>query len=45
MNETTLFIAGVVVSAIVFTGIFLYLMLSFSKFAERTQSGSGELKN
>jgi uncharacterized membrane protein YciS (DUF1049 family) len=44
MSETTLFIAGVVVSAIVFTGLFMYLMLSFSKFAERTQGGTGKLK-
>jgi hypothetical protein len=45
MSETTLFIAGVVVTAIVFTGLFLYLMLTFSKFAERTSGGSGSMKD
>jgi hypothetical protein len=45
VSETTLFIAGIVVSAIVFTGLFLYLMLTFSKFAERTSGGSGDLKS
>lgn len=44
MNDTTLFVAGAVVTAIVFTGLFLYLMLTFSTFAERTRNGSGELK-
>jgi hypothetical protein len=45
MSETTLFIAGAVVTAIVFTGLFLYLMLTFSKFAERTEGGTGRLKD
>jgi uncharacterized membrane protein YciS (DUF1049 family) len=44
MSETTLFIAGAVVTAIVFTGVFLYLMLSFSKLAERSKAGTGDLK-
>jgi hypothetical protein len=45
MSETTLFIAGAVVTAIVFTGLFLYLMLTFSRLSERTSSGTGDLKN
>jgi hypothetical protein len=45
MSETTLFIAGAVVTAIVFTGVFMYLMLSFSKFAERSSGGTGDLKD
>jgi hypothetical protein len=44
MSETTLFIAGIVVSAIVFTGLFVYLMLVFSKSAERAGFGTGEMK-
>lgn len=44
MSETTLFVAGAVVTAVVFTGLFLYLMLSFSKFAERSSGGTGDLK-
>ena len=37
MNETGLFIAGAVVSIIVFTGVFLYAMLSFGKWADRNE--------
>lgn len=44
MSQTTLFIAGAVVSAIVFTGMFIYLMLIFSRSAERTGFGTGDLK-
>jgi hypothetical protein len=44
MSETTLFIAGAVVTAVVFTGMFLYLMLTFSKYAERSSGGTGDLK-
>ena len=36
MNETGLFIAGAIVSIIVFTGVFLYAMLSFGKWEDRT---------
>ncbi|MFZ9628494.1 MAG: hypothetical protein ACO3C1_03995 [Ilumatobacteraceae bacterium] len=35
MTETGLFIAGAVVSLIVFTGGFLYAMFSFGRWAER----------
>jgi hypothetical protein len=45
MSNTTLFIAGAVVTAIVFTGLFLFLMLSFSKLHERDSYGTGRLKN
>jgi hypothetical protein len=45
MSNTTLFIAGLFVTVIVFTGIFIYLMLQFSKFAERENRGTGKLKD
>jgi hypothetical protein len=45
MSQTTLFIAGAVVSAVVFTGLFVYLMLVFSKSAERSGFGTGDLKD
>ena len=35
-----LFIAGTVVTGIVGTGVFLYLMLSFGRWADRTESES-----
>lgn len=35
MTETGLFIAGAVVSAIVFTGAFLYAMFSFTRWGDR----------
>ena len=38
MNETGLFIAGAVVTAIVFTGGFLYAMFSFGRWADRDQA-------
>jgi len=38
MSETGLFIAGVIVSGVVATGGFLYAMLSFGKWADRTDS-------
>lgn len=38
MNETGLFIAGTVVSGIVFTGVFLYAMFSFTRWADRSES-------
>lgn len=37
MNETGLFIAGAAVSIIVFTGVFLYAMFSFGKWADRNE--------
>ena len=40
MSETGLFIAGVIVSGIVGTGGFLYAMMSFGKWADRTESES-----
>jgi hypothetical protein len=36
VNETGLFIAGTIVSGIVFTGGFLYAMLSFGRWADRS---------
>jgi hypothetical protein len=44
MTETALFITGAVITAVAFTGIFLYAMLTFSKFAERENRGTGQLK-
>lgn len=38
MSETGLFIAGAVVSIIVFTGGFLYAMFSFGRWADRDGS-------
>jgi hypothetical protein len=38
VSETGLFIAGVIVSGIVATGGFLYAMMSFGKWADRTDS-------
>ena len=35
MNETGVFVAGAVVTIIVFTGGFLYAMLSFGRWADR----------
>jgi hypothetical protein len=40
VNETALFIAGTAVSGIVGTGVFLYAMLSFGRWADRTESES-----
>lgn len=40
MSETGLFIAGAIVSIIVFTGGFLYAMFSFGRWADRNQSGN-----
>ncbi len=37
MNETALFVAGTIVSGIVFTGGFLYAMFSFGRWADRTE--------
>lgn len=45
MSQTMLFIAGAVVTAISFTGIFLYLMLTFASFSEREDLGSGKVKS
>jgi hypothetical protein len=38
VSETGLFVAGVIVSGIVFTGGFLYAMLSFGRWADRSNS-------
>jgi hypothetical protein len=38
VTETGLFIAGVIVSGIVATGGFVYAMMSFGKWADRTES-------
>lgn len=45
MSETALFIAGAIVSALVFTGTFIYLVLVFSKGSERGSFGTGDLKD
>jgi hypothetical protein len=38
MSETGLFIAGVIVTGIVATGGFVYAMMSFGKWADRTDA-------
>ncbi len=38
MNETGVFVAGSVVSVIVFTGIFFYAMLTFGRWADRGEA-------
>lgn len=38
MTETGLFIAGAIVSIIVFTGAFLYAMFSFGRWADRVDA-------
>ena len=40
MNETALFVAGTIVTGIVATGGFLYAMMSFGRWADRSQSES-----
>ena len=40
MSETGLFIAGALVSIVVFTGGFLYAMFSFGRWADRNEAGS-----
>lgn len=35
MSQTGIFIAGTIVSGIVFTGAFLYAMFSFGRWADR----------
>ena len=37
MSETGLFIAGALVSIVVFTGGFLYAMFSFGRWADRDE--------
>jgi len=38
MNEAGLFVAGAVVTIIVFTGGFLYAMFSFGRWADRDEA-------
>lgn len=38
MTETGLFIAGAIVSIIVFTGAFLYAMFSFGRWADHVDA-------
>ena len=45
MNETGLFIAGTIVSGIVFTGGFLYAMLSFGRWADRGEASTLPLRS
>ncbi len=40
MSEAGLFIAGAVVTIIVFTGGFLYAMFSFGRWGDRNEAGS-----
>jgi hypothetical protein len=40
VNETALFIAGTAISGVVATGVFLYSMLSFGRWADRTEFDS-----
>jgi hypothetical protein len=37
MTETGVFVAGSVVTVVVFTGVFLYAMLSFGHWEDRTK--------
>lgn len=37
MDQTGIFVAGTIVTAIVFTGGFLYAMFSFGRWAERDE--------
>ncbi len=45
MSEVGLFIAGTIVSAIVFTGGFLYAMLSFGRWAGNKETESAAADN
>jgi membrane protein implicated in regulation of membrane protease activity len=46
MSNAALFVADAAVSVVVFTGLFLFLMLSFSKMHERRhRNQSGELNH
>jgi len=45
MSNAALFVADAAVSVVVFTGLFLFLMLSFSKMHERESYGTGRLKD
>ena len=38
MSETGLFVAGAIVSIIVFTGAFLYAMFSFGRWGDRNEA-------
>ncbi len=40
MTETGLFIAGAAVSIVVFTGGFMYAMLSFGRWADRNEANT-----
>jgi hypothetical protein len=40
MSQTLLFVAGIAVTSIVGTGVFLYAMFSFGRWADKTQSGN-----
>lgn len=42
MSETGLFIAGAIVSIIVFTGVFLYAMFSFGRWADRSEQSASQ---
>lgn len=37
MNEAGIFVAGAIVTVTVFTGVFLFAMLSFGRWADRDQ--------
>ncbi len=40
MTETGVFIAGALVTIVVFTGGFLYAMLSFGRWADRSEDAA-----
>ena len=42
MTETGIFVAGSVVTIVVFTGGFLYAMLSFGRWADRDETKVAE---
>ena len=38
MGQAEIFVAGTIVTAIVFTGTFMYLMFTFGKWADRDET-------
>ena len=44
MTETGVFVAGSIVTFIVFTGAFLYAMLSFGRWADRDRDAATPAK-
>ena len=40
MSQSVLFVCGAVVSIVVFTGLFLFSMLAFGRWADKEENGS-----